>query len=235
MLAFREVFYVDVIPTDIECILVGDIGGTNSNFGMFKIDDEGKPQFLFSLHFKSKEIARFIDVVQDVLNYIKEKYRITIKKACFAAAGVVSETRDFCKPTNLDFVIDAKEILSKTDLTCAFIVNDFEVIGYGLRGIKQENLIQIHEGTERTYSNKVILGAGTGLGKCILMWERHFERYIPVASEGGHADFAAQNQLELDLVTFINKTEKRTCNISWEDVLSGNGGFYAIMHLSARF
>ncbi len=39
----------------------------------------------------------------------------------------------------------------------------------------------------------------------------------------GHADFAAQSQLELDLVTFIMQHEGRICNVSWEDVLSGYG------------
>jgi glucokinase len=83
--------------------------------------------------------------------------------------------------------------------------------------------VLINSGKARKYANKIILGAGTGLGKCILYWDKHKNRYMPLASEGGHADFAPQTQEELDLALFIKKKEKFSCNISWEDVLSGCG------------
>ncbi len=223
MLPFKEIKYVDHIPKNIECILGADIGGTNSNFGIFRLTNE-KLELLLSIHIKSQQITAFTSVVHDVLNHLKQKYAITIKKANFAAAGVVSEAKDFAKPTNLTITIDAKEIINNTDLDCAFVVNDFEVIGYGLASIDQNNLVRINpEGKARAQGNKAILGAGTGLGKCILVWNQQLDRYVPSASEGGHADFAAQTQPELDLINFIAKEENRMCNISWEDVLSGNG------------
>ena len=46
---------------------------------------------------------------------------------------------------------------------------------------------------------------------------------MPIASEGGHADFPPIQQREFDLTKYIQKYENWTCNISWEDVLSGNG------------
>ena len=103
------------------------------------------------------------------------------------------------------------------------MVNDFEVIGYGLPLIDPKNLVRVNEGKVRQYANKVILGAGTGLGKSIMDYNKYAGRYIPVASEGGHADFAVQRQIELDLVEFIKEYEGWTCNVSWEDVLSGDG------------
>ncbi len=222
MLPFKEVLYVDLVPKNIECIFAADIGGTNSNFGFFRRTDGGL-ELLFSLHIKSQKIVDFIQVIRDVLAYVKATYNIDIKQSGFAAAGVVSETQDYCKPTNLDFAIDAKEILRETGLICSFVVNDFEIIGYGLDKIDPKDLVLVNKGIPRARANKAILGAGTGLGKCILDWNKYAGHYIPIASEGGHADCAPQNQLELDLVRYIHTTEKRTCNISWEDVLSGNG------------
>ena len=222
MLNIVERTYDKEIPRNTECILASDIGGTNSNFGVFR-HTNGQLELLLSLHVKSQEITDFTAVVQQLLAHLQNKYGITIKKSGFAAAGVVSEKRDYSKPTNANFAIDAQDILAKTDLQCTFLANDFEVIGYGLDKIKPSDLVLVNKGTPRRYANKVILGAGTGLGKCIMTWNKELNRHIPLASEGGHADFCPQEQLELDLALYIRNNEKRVCNISWEDVLAGHG------------
>ena len=221
MITLKERYYVDEIPKGITAILGADIGGTNSNFGIFKNTD--KPQLLFSLHAKSQQITNFPALVKQVLDSIKNKHNITIKHALFAAAGVVSAQKDYAKPTNLPIEIDAKKIRQQTGLSCVYIVNDFEVIGYGLGLIDPKELIVVNKGKPREHANKAIIGAGTGLGKCIMHWSRCSNRYIPVPSEGGHADFAIQHPIELELAEFIKKSEKFICNVSWEDVLSGNG------------
>lgn len=222
MIQFTVRHYVDNIPKNSELLLVGDIGGTNSNFGFFQ-HKENKLILLFSLHAKSKEVKNFTDIVREVLAYAHRHYATTCKRACFAAAGVPSQDRMFCKPTNLTLMIDIPDILDKTDLDCGFIVNDFLVIGYGLNLIHQDNLVRINQGHMRQQAAKAIVGAGTGLGKSILYWSEDHNQYIPLPSEGGHADFAAQNELEFDLIRFIQETEQRTCTVSWEDVLSGDG------------
>jgi glucokinase len=219
---FREQQYVDTIPTNIPYILVGDIGGTNSNFGFFTVTSE-KVLLVFSRHAKSHEITDFTAVIKELLDRVKSQYSITIQSACFAAAGVVSPDRDRCKPTNAVFTIDIQDIIAHTNLKCGFIVNDFEVIGYGLDLIKPTDLVQINKGIEWPQGHKAVLGAGTGLGKCMLFWDEERKRYRPQASEGGHADFAPQKQLEFEFTAFIKKSENRECNVSWEDVLSGNG------------
>lgn len=221
MLPFREVIYEE-ITKDVPALLVADIGGTNANFGIAQIIDDDAT-LLFSIHFKSQEITNFTNVVQDLLKYVEDTYALHIKSACFAAAGVVTPKQNFCKPTNLDITIDARDIKKHTGLECAFIVNDFEVVGFGISRIDPKELVVAQRGNEFKRGNKAILGAGTGLGKSILRWSNSAQRYIPVASEGGHADFAAQNQIELDLVNFIRRCEAYSCNVSWENVLSGNG------------
>ena len=55
MLAFKEVLYVDEVSKNITAILVADIGGTNSNFGIFQ-STNGKLKLLFSMHYKSQKL-----------------------------------------------------------------------------------------------------------------------------------------------------------------------------------
>ena len=57
-----------------------------------------------------------------------------------------------------------------------------------------------------------------------------------VGCGGGHADFSPQHQSEFDLIRSIHKNENFTCNISWEDVLSGDGirRIYRFFHQRAH-
>ncbi len=235
MIELKQKVYVDTVPHNIEAILGADIGGTNSNFGFFQLYNH-KPKLLFSVHAKSKQILDFPALVGQVMEFVKQNYGITIAHAMFASAGVVSPKRDFSKPTNLPIEIDARAIEKVTGLSCVHIVNDFEVIGYGISLLDPKDLVLVNKGVVCEHANQAILGAGTGLGKCTMFWDRYAARYVPVASEGGHADFAIQRPIELELAQFIQQTEKRTCNISWEDVLSGNGiqRIYQFFHANAN-
>lgn len=205
------------------CLLVADIGGTNSNFGLFDINDDGHAMLL-SVHIKSKEITSFATLVQDLVSYLHNTWNITITHACIAAAGYVTPDRKTCTLTNLPNIhINADEIKKAVGFTCVALLNDFEVIGYGLDRIASHELVNIHPGQVVHRANKVIVGAGTGLGKSILYWDCGKERYMPVASEGGHADCSVQTDTEYAFMRFIQETEGHKCPISWEDVLSGHG------------
>lgn len=222
MLSVREVIYTGTITPGENAFLVGDIGGTNCNFGIFHMH-KGQSILLFSLHFKSQDINDFTQIIQQVITLCNTKYKLNIVTACLAAAGIISPERDYTKPTNLNFFIDTKDIIKKTNLKCVFLANDFEVIGHGLHRLNPKDIVQVKAGKTLKTTNQAIVGAGTGLGKCILLWESDRKHYAPVASEGGHADFAAQSELEYELIVFIKKIQQKKCNVSWEDVLSGSG------------
>lgn len=233
MTEFKERIYGD-IPRGITAFIGADIGGSNSNFGIF-IENNQKPHLILSLHAKSQEITDFALVVKDLLDLLKSNYDISIDHALFASAGVVSANKDYSKPTNLTFAIDAHAIKEATGLRCVYIVNDFEVIGYGISLIDPKDLVAVNKGKSRLHANKAIIGAGTGLGKCIMFFNKTVERYVPVASEGGHADAAFESQEEFALAQFIQKREHFSCNVSWEDVLSGDGiqRMYQFFHSQA--
>src|SRR3989304_2859964 len=74
----------------------------------------------------------------------------------------------------------------------------------------------------RRQGNIAVIAAGTGLGEAFLVWDG--ARHLAVASEGGHADFAPQNDLEIDLLRFL---QKAFGHASYERVLSGPGLFTA--------
>jgi len=203
-------------------MLAGDIGGTNSNFGLIEVIQH-RPFLRASFHVKSKLVQDYQEVTLFLLEHIKSTYGMIITRACWGAAGVLFPERLQVKPTNLSVTIDAHKVRENSSLEELILINDFEAVGLGLDCISPSSIIPINTGKPRPSAQQACIGAGTGLGKTALLWNRHLHRYLPIASEGGHADCAAQNEQESALFTFIQKTRNYGCPISWEDVLSGYG------------
>ena len=63
-----------------------------------------------------------------------------------------------------------------------------------------------------------LIAAGTGLGEAILFWNGF--RYQPMPSEGGHSDFAPNNDNEIGL---LHHLRGHYMHVSYERVLSGPG------------
>ena len=218
----REVSYHE--PVAGKFFLAGDIGGTNSNFGILDTRNE-HPKLLFSFHVKSKDVDDYTNFIAELSDYIKDKYNIYFQRACIGAAGVVAENRALVTPTNLKKIIDAKAIAAKAGFEKVVLINDFEAVALGVDHINTKDLININRGKIRSYAHKACIGAGTGMGKSALLWNRYFQRYLPIASEGGHADCVGQTMQEMSLFNAIKQERNTQCdgNVSWEEVLSGAG------------
>src|SRR5947207_1681334 len=70
----------------------------------------------------------------------------------------------------------------------------------------------------REQGNRAVIAAGTGLGEAGLFWDGASHR--PMASEGGHADFAPRTAIEIELLQFLTRKFGR---VSYERILSGPG------------
>jgi glucokinase len=231
MYKFSEIEHIKEGYDPNKLIFVGDIGGTHCNFAIVQADKQ-QVKLIISLHFLSKEISRFSDVVSWTLEHTCKKYNLhdnlNLSNACFAVAGPVGIEDNVVRLTNLPWHIDLMELKERTSLKNIKIINDFEAIGYGIDLIDQKDILCICKGKEHTQKkppNKIVIGAGTGLGKSILTWDENKNYYISIPSEGGHADFPMYNQEEFNLIKYIHANcKKETYDpVVWEDVLSGKG------------
>jgi glucokinase len=91
-------------------------------------------------------------------------------------------------------------------------------VALGVPFLGKDDLVTLNEGTRHETAPIAILGAGTGLGEAILIWAG--TRWEVVASEGGHADFGPQDELQARL--FLHLLAKYG-HVSWERVCSGMG------------
>ena len=207
-------------------VLAADIGGTNSTLGVFGINDK-RIQLLFYKRYNSKNLISVIPPVKEILEYSHKIHNIEIKSACFGSAGV-SLKKGKVKLTNLNWGIDVNEIINETNLSDAYIINDFQAIGYGINALKHDtpkDILNVRplKNRDNEAKTKAIIGAGTGLGKSILFYDRCRETYVPLPSEGGHVDFPIRNEFEFELIKFIKEKKNLDGPIRYEDILSGQG------------
>ena len=228
MFNFEEIRHAKIIPKKGNFILAGDLGGTHSNFAIFQ---EKGLKLLASVHFKSQDITNFVEIVRLVIGIFNKEYGIkNITTACFAAACPIHESGLYCSLTNTKWDVDLKKIKRKTKLPYLALINDFEAIAYGIDIVPKNNLININRGKKFKKKPIVLLGAGTGLGKSILTWDKKTKRYLSLKSEGGHGDLVINSKEEFKFLENL-KREKKLDNVSWEDVLSGKGLTNIYKHL----
>ena len=215
-------------------VLGCDIGGTNTNIGVFGI--KRKPKLLFSFHFKSQQLKRLHEAVNYTLNYVKNQYKINITKACFGVAGVISPDKNNAMITKLKWHIINKELFKKTRLRKILLINDFQAIGYAINIIGKKDIVVIKKCPNIEKAPIIVIGAGTGLGKTTLIYNDQNKFYMPLASEAGHSDFAVQNKDEFELVDFIKRSENIK-NVSYDSILSGKGleRIYLFLTKSKKF
>jgi glucokinase len=194
-----------------ELVLAGDIGGTKTNLGLYSV--HGDKLRSESTHtFASKNYSGLMPVVQEFLAGTKH----AIDAACFGIAGPIVDGK--VKTPNLPWVVDIAESRRALKLDNVTLLNDLEAAAYGILTLEDDEFYTLNEGTGRHRGNKALIAAGTGLGQAILYDDgRHFH---PLASEGGHADFAPRNELEIDLLRHLIG---RFGHVSYERVVSGPG------------
>jgi glucokinase len=194
-----------------DVILVGDIGGTNTHLAVLEVV-KGRFSFLAEETFSSREELSLETALRKFLS--KPIHPIT--QACFGVAGPVRGGR--CEATNLPWVIDSQNIALQLNLPRVGLINDLEAKGYGIAALETKDFEVLNQGTHDPQGNRAVISAGTGLGEAGLFWDD--TEYRPFASEGGHADFAPRNHLEMELLDYLLKRHSR---VSAERVISGQG------------
>ncbi len=205
-------------------ILAGDIGGTNTRLGLFE-EKNGRVSAVVSSTYPSKEHDSLDEIVA---KFVAEHGR-PIEGACFAIAGPVHEGR--VATTNLAWLVDGGRLAGKLGLRRIGLINDLEAIGYGLPQLERQDLVTLNQGQAGAIGNRAIIAAGTGLGQAGCYWDGREHR--PYACEGGHADFAPRNELEVELLRYLLGKFDR---VSYERILSGSGLFelYQFLHHTGR-
>ena len=194
-------------------ILAGDVGGTKTVIGLFEQAGD-RLQAVREETFQSRSYAT-LEAILD--RFLGGGSRPALRSACFGVAGPVIEGRS--KTTNLPWELDELALGKALQVPRVKLLNDLEAAAYGMLHLDQADLCLLQPGPKRQ-GNIAVIAAGTGLGQAILYWDG--ERHHPIASEGGHANFAPQTDLEVDVLNYLRKEYG---HVSCERLLSGPGLF----------
>lgn len=191
--------------------LVSDIGGTNTRLAL--VEDARPIKIIQETTYPSAEEKDLSSIIIKFLN----EHKAQVDKASVAIAGPVQDGK--CKATNLPWVVDAKDLATKTKIKTVHLLNDLLANACGIKALDDSQFITINKGKSQD-GNGCLISAGTGLGQAGMVWDG--KQHHPFASEGGHVDFAPKNEREFKLLCFM---EKKYGRISYERVLSGPGLF----------
>jgi glucokinase len=192
-------------------ILAGEIGATRTRLAAFETEGN-KLQCAVEKTYPSQEHRG----LADILNIFIHSEGIPVHSACFGVAGPVRAGRS--KISNLEWTIDSREVAAQLKVSSVGLLNDLEAYAYGVDALESKDLVILSAGSEDAEGNRAVISARTGLGIAGLWWDGF--RHHPFACEGGHADFAPKNQLEMDLAQYLKKKYE---HVSCERILSGPG------------
>lgn len=190
-------------------LLAGDIGGTKTEFALYE-QGQGSCELVAGARYASRDYASFDQVLRAFLQ------GRTIDAAGLAVAGPVIAGR--CKATNLPWELD-EPALSRELAAPVGLCNDFSANVLGISELERADLEVLAEGERDPAGPIAVIGAGTGLGEAIGVPTPNGLYVLP--SEGGHADFAARNETEIELLRFLRA--RVGGRVSIERAISGPG------------
>lgn len=197
-------------------ILAGDIGGTKTVLALFEPFGETLEP-VREATFPSRAHATFEEILTSFLDASPGHQP---EASCFGVAGAVMDGR--VQTTNLPWTLEEDALLRTTGGRKATLLNDLEAAAYGTLHLSLAEKHVLNPGTSRRKrGNIAVIAAGTGLGEAILFFDG--VKYQPIASEGGHTDFAPQSEVEVELYKYLQA--KFHGHVSYERVLSGPGFF----------
>jgi len=192
-------------------LLAGDIGGTKTAVGIFS-EETGPHTPLAETEVHSGDYPSLEAIAREFL----AKTGLKIDRACFGVAGPVLGGR--AKITNLPWIVDQASLAKELNLKAVHLLNDLEAIAWAVPVLRHEDVETLNAGEPVEQANIAVLAPGTGLGEAFLTWEGG--EYRAHSSEGGHADFAPADEVQIRVLEFMRQ---RLDHVRYEHVCSGVG------------
>jgi glucokinase len=195
-------------------LIAGDIGGTKTLLGLFDAEPV-RPRALVVRSFSTLDYQDLPSMIQAFLAD-GEAPRGAVERACFGVAGPV--LGDSATLTNVPWRVEARAVTAAFGITRVHLLNDLEAMAWSIPVLREAEVHVLQEGIARRGGNIALIAAGTGMGQALL--HRVEDRFVPSASEAGHADFAARTEREITLVRDLTARYGRA---DVEHVISGRG------------
>lgn len=189
--------------------LLADIGAT---YARFCIERE-RGRFERTAVLPCDDFAEFVPMVRAYLDTVPD---LRPKHGALAIAYPIDG--DWVRMTNRAWEFSIHDVQQQLGLTTLLVVNNFTALAMALPGVSDEGRVQVGGGHPTGDGVVGLIGPGTGLGMSALI-PAH-DRFISLASEGGHTSFSPIDERELRVLQHVWKS---MAHVSAERLVSGPG------------
>jgi glucokinase len=192
-------------------LLAGDIGGTKTNLAVFSSETGFR---------KPYAEATYVSVdypgLEVLVHEFLAQHDFPIDRASFGVAGPVVGGR--ATITNLPWMMDENQLQQALYIPSVRLLNDLDAIAHSVPYLESQDRLTLNEGQAVSGGAIAVIAPGTGLGEAFLTWD--VSHYKAHTSEGGHADFAPTNTIQVELLRYLLT---RFPHVSFERICSGKG------------
>ena len=231
-------------------VLVADIGGTNSRFGLFFCNsaavtcDDGL-KLVRTVRFPTTGSRSTADMMRLLVETPGDDggfftplspFPVRVDAAVFAVPALVPSTSptpfapkdDVLHCPNMAWPIETAAVAAALGHAPVRFINDFVANGYACALLPQRiDAVTVLAGEEQPDFPRAVVGAGTGLGHCLIL---PTTSPMVIGSEGGQALFPFMGEEEWALARFM--AEKRGTTQSNGDMALGGS---ALAHMYAFY
>ena len=205
-------------------VLAGDIGGTKTVLAILS-SERGAREPLDKATFPSGKYSSLESIVSEFL----QGKDVAVQRASFGVSGPVVNGR--AQITNLPWLVDSASLSAQLGGAEIGLFNDLQAIGNSIPHLNDSDVETLNTGRQIEHGVIAVVAPGTGLGEAFLVWNG--TEYVSMPSEGGHASFAPNGPLQLELLRYL---QPRFGHVSFERVCSGSGlpNLYAFLKDTGR-
>jgi glucokinase len=192
-------------------LLVGDIGGTNARFALWRDNQLHEVKVFATADYTSPE--------QAIEAYLEGQgiARGGLAAVCLAVAGPVDG--DEFRFTNNHWRLSRTAFCKTLQVERLLLINDFTAMALGMTRLREGEFREVCPGQADPLRPALVIGPGTGLGVGSLLRVGE-QRWQALPGEGGHVDLPVGNAREAAIHQQIHG---QIGHVSAETVLSGGG------------
>jgi glucokinase len=195
----------------VKLALVGDIGGTNARFALWRDQQLESVRVLATADYPGPEQA-----IRAYLNELGLPLG-AVDSVCLACAGPVNG--DLFRFTNNHWRISREAFCRELQVRELLLVNDFSAMALGMTRLRDDERRLVCPGVAEADRPCVVIGPGTGLGVGTLL-QLADGSWLALPGEGGHVDLPIGSPREAQL---WQQLYAQLGHVRAEDVLSGSG------------